>query len=50
MIAKNRSVFKKIIYDLFIETAEYQRFIDLLKETAVLFNANVAAFFLIPTR
>jgi REP element-mobilizing transposase RayT len=36
--------------DLFVDKADYQQFIDLLKETADLFNVNVAAFCLIPTQ
>ncbi len=35
--------------DLFVDKADYQQFIDLLKETADLFNINVAAFCLMPT-
>jgi REP element-mobilizing transposase RayT len=35
--------------DLFVDKADYQQFIDLLKETADLFNVNVAAFCLMPT-
>jgi REP element-mobilizing transposase RayT len=35
--------------DLFVEKADYQQFIDLLQETADLFNINVAAFCLMPT-
>jgi REP element-mobilizing transposase RayT len=33
---------------LFVEKADYQQFIDLLQETADLFNVNVAAYCLIP--
>ena len=35
--------------DLFVNKADYQQFIDLLQETAELFNVNVAAFSLMPT-
>lgn len=35
--------------DLFLDKADYQQFIDLLQETADLFNVNVAAFCLMPT-
>ena len=35
--------------DLFVDKADYQQFIDLLQETADLFNVNVAAFCLMPT-
>ena len=35
--------------DLFGEKADYQQFINLLKETADLFNVRVAAFCLMPT-
>jgi putative transposase len=35
--------------DLFVDKADYQQFIDLLKETANLLNVNVAAFCLMPT-
>ena len=35
--------------DLFVEKADYQQFIDLLQETADLFNISVAAFCLMPT-
>ena len=35
--------------NLFREKADYQQFIDLLQETADLFNVNVAAFCLMPT-
>jgi hypothetical protein len=34
---------------LFIDKGDFQQFIDLLQETAELFNVNVAAFCLIPT-
>jgi putative transposase len=34
---------------LFIDKADFQQFIDLLQETAELFNVNVAAFCLMPT-
>ena len=33
---------------LFVEKADYQQFINLLQETAVLFNVNVAAYCLMP--
>ena len=33
----------------FVDKADYQQFIDLLQETAELFNVNVAAFCLMPT-
>jgi putative transposase len=33
---------------LFVEEADYQQFIDLLQETADLFNVNVTAYCLIP--
>ena len=35
--------------DLFVNKADYQQFIDLLQETAELFNVKVAAFSLMPT-
>jgi len=35
--------------DLFVVKADYQQFIDLLQETAELFNVNVAAYCLMPT-
>ena len=35
--------------DLYVDKADYQQFIDLLQDTAELFNANVAAFCLMPT-
>ena len=35
--------------DLFVNKADYQQFIDLLQETAELFNINVAAYCLMPT-
>jgi len=35
--------------DLFVNKADYQQFIDLLQETAELFNVNVAAICLMPT-
>jgi len=35
--------------DLYVNKADYQQFIDLLQETAELFNVNVAAFCLMPT-
>jgi REP element-mobilizing transposase RayT len=35
--------------DLFVDKADYQQFIDLLQETADLFNVNVAAYCLMPT-
>ena len=34
---------------LFIDNADFQQFIDLLQETAELFNVNVAAYCLMPT-
>ena len=34
--------------DLFVEKSDYQQFIDLLRETADLFNVNVAAYCLMP--
>ncbi|MGD8664642.1 MAG: transposase [Desulfobacterales bacterium] len=34
---------------LFVDKADYQQFVDLLKETADLFNVNVAAYCLMPT-
>jgi REP element-mobilizing transposase RayT len=34
---------------LFVDKADYQQFIDLLQETADLFNVNVAAFCMMPT-
>ena len=34
---------------LFIDKADFQQFIDLLQETAELFNVNVAAYCLMPT-
>jgi putative transposase len=34
--------------DLFVEKTDYQQFIDLLKQTAALFNVNVVAFCLMP--
>jgi len=34
--------------NLFVDKADYQQFIDLLQETADLFNVNVAAFCLMP--
>jgi REP element-mobilizing transposase RayT len=36
--------------DLFVDKADHQQFIDLLQETAELFNVNVAAFCLMPTQ
>ncbi len=35
--------------DLFLDKSDYQQFLDLLQETAELFNVNVAAFCLMPT-
>jgi putative transposase len=35
--------------DLFVDKADYQKFIDLLQETTELFNVNVAAYCLMPT-
>jgi putative transposase len=35
--------------DLFVDKADYQQFINLLKETADLYNVRVAAFCLMPT-
>jgi REP element-mobilizing transposase RayT len=35
--------------DIFVDKADYQQFIDLLRETADLFKVNVAAFCLMPT-
>jgi REP element-mobilizing transposase RayT len=35
--------------NLFVDKADYQQFINLLQETAQLFNVNVAAFCLMPT-
>ncbi|MBW2202216.1 MAG: transposase [Deltaproteobacteria bacterium] len=35
--------------DVFLDKADYQQFIDLLQQTAELFNVNVAAYCLMPT-
>ena len=43
------SIFTSHRVDLSVGKADYQQFIDLLKETADLFNVNIAAYCLMPT-